>query len=95
VPDRNADGVFLRAILAPRGNYDDVELTELRYSGKPAAFLRGLKIHLSRLADELLHPGLGNARDGDIIAVLLGPAIAAGRGVADYSLVIMCLCITR
>src|SRR5215468_12308863 len=57
----------------------DVELTELRYSGKPAAFLRGLKaIYLGLLMNCLILRWVTRAMV-DIIAVLLGPAIAPGR----------------
>src|SRR5246500_4095619 len=57
----------------------DVELTELRYSGKPAAFLRGLKsIYLGLLMNCFIL-GWATRAMGDIIAVLLGPAIATGK----------------
>src|SRR5574340_821192 len=57
----------------------DVELTELRYSGKPAAFLRGLKaIYLGLLMNCFILGWVTRAMV-DIIAVLLGPAIAQGR----------------
>ena len=57
----------------------DVELTELRYSGKPAAFLRGLKsIYLGLLMNCFILGWVTRAMV-DIIAVLLGPAIAAGK----------------
>lgn len=57
----------------------DVELTELRYSGKPAAFLRGLKaIYLGLLMNCLILGWVTRAMV-DIIAVLLGPAIAPGK----------------
>lgn len=57
----------------------DVELTELRYSGKPAAFLRGLKaIYLGLLMNCFILGWVTRAMI-DIIAVLLGPAIAQGR----------------
>ncbi len=57
----------------------DVELTELRYSGKPAAFLRGLKaIYLGLLMNCLILGWVTRAMV-DIIAVLLGPAIAQGK----------------
>ena len=59
----------------------DVELTELRYSGKPAAFLRGLKaIYLGLLMNCFILGWVTRAMI-DIIAVLLGPAIAQGRVV--------------
>jgi Na+/proline symporter len=57
----------------------DVELTELRYSGKPAAFLRGLKsIYLGLLMNCFILGWVTRAMV-DIIAVLLGPAIAPGK----------------
>ena len=57
----------------------DVELTELRYSGKPAAFLRGLKaIYLGLLMNCFILGWVTRAMI-DIIAVLLGPAIAQGK----------------
>src|SRR5438477_2883507 len=57
----------------------DVELTELRYSGKPAAFLRGLKaIYLGLLMNCFILGWVTRAMV-DIIAVLLGPAIAQGK----------------
>ncbi len=57
----------------------DVELTELRYAGKPAAFLRGLKaIYLGLLMNCFILGWVTRAMV-DIIAVLLGPAIAQGR----------------
>src|SRR5258708_21470627 len=57
----------------------DGELTELGYSGKPAAFLRGLKaIYLGLLMNCLILGWVTRAMV-DIIAVLLGPAIAQGK----------------
>src|SRR5438874_3296828 len=57
----------------------DVELTELRYSGKPAAFLRGLKaIYLGLLMNCFILGWVTRAMV-DIIAVLLGPSIAQGK----------------
>jgi len=57
----------------------DVELTELRYSGKPAAFLRGLKaVYLGLLMNCFIIGWVTRAMV-DIIAVLLGPVIAAGK----------------
>jgi solute:Na+ symporter, SSS family len=59
----------------------DVELTEIRYSGKPAAFLRGFKaIYLGLLMNCLILGWVTNAMVS-IIAVLLGPVIAQGRVV--------------
>src|SRR5262249_46891898 len=57
----------------------DVELTELRYSGKPAAFLRGLKAVYLGLLMNCFIVGWVTRAMVDIIAVLLGPAIAAGK----------------
>lgn len=57
----------------------DVELAEIRYSGKPAAFLRGFKaIYLGLIMNCLILGWVTNAMVS-IIAVLLGPAIAQGR----------------
>jgi len=60
----------------------DVELTEIRYGGKPAAFLRGFKaIYLGLLMNCLILGWVTNAMVS-IIAVLLGPMIQQGRVVA-------------
>jgi Na+/proline symporter len=57
----------------------DVELTEIRYGGKPAAFLRGFKaVYLGLLMNCLILGWVTNAMVS-IIAVLLGPAIQQGR----------------
>jgi len=57
----------------------DVELTEIRYGGKPAAFLRGFKaIYLGMLMNCLILGWVTNAMV-NIITVLLGPLIAPGR----------------
>ncbi|MGA2483491.1 MAG: sodium:solute symporter family protein [Candidatus Acidiferrales bacterium] len=57
----------------------DVELTEMRYSGRPAAFLRGLKaVYLGLLMNCFIVGWVSRAMV-DIIAVLLGPGIAQGR----------------
>jgi Na+/proline symporter len=57
----------------------DVELTEIRYGGKPAAFLRGFKaIYLGLLMNCLILGWVTNAMV-NIITVLLGPMIAEGR----------------
>jgi SSS family solute:Na+ symporter len=59
----------------------DVELAEIRYSGKPAAFLRGFKaIYLGLIMNSLILGWVTNAMVS-IISVLLGPAIAQGRVV--------------
>ena len=58
--------VFLFSRLWRRsGMTTDIELAELRYSGKPAAFLRGFRVRLSRRGDELHHPRLGESGDGE------------------------------
>jgi Na+/proline symporter len=41
--ERNAHGVLLRSALAPRRRDDRRRVRELRYSGKPAAVLRGFR----------------------------------------------------
>jgi hypothetical protein len=57
----------------------DVELTEIRYGGRPAAFLRGFKaIYLGLLMNCLILGWVTNAMVS-IIAVLLGPLIAQGK----------------
>ena len=59
----------------------DVELTEIRYSGKPAAFLRGFKaIYLGLLMNCLILGWVTNAMVS-IIAVLLGPMMPEGKVV--------------
>ncbi len=57
----------------------DVQLVELRYGGKPAAFLRGFKaIYLGLLMNCFILGWVTQAMVS-IITVLLGPAIAEGR----------------
>ncbi|HYL93329.1 MAG TPA: sodium:solute symporter family protein, partial [Alphaproteobacteria bacterium] len=57
----------------------DVELTEIRYGGKPAAFLRGFKaVYLGLLMNCVILGWVTNAMIS-IVAVLLGPLIAQGR----------------
>lgn len=57
----------------------DVELTEIRYGGKPAAFLRGFKaIYLGLIMNCLILGWVTNAMVS-IVAVLLGPAIQQGK----------------
>src|SRR5579864_3347951 len=57
----------------------DVELTEIRYGGRPAAFLRGFKaIYLGLLMNCLILGWVTNAMVS-IITVLLGPMIQQGR----------------
>jgi Na+/proline symporter len=57
----------------------DVELTEIRYGGKPAAFLRGFKaVYLGLLMNCLILGWVTNAMVS-IIAVLLGSVIQPGR----------------
>jgi Na+/proline symporter len=68
----------------------DVELTEIRYAGRPAAFLRGFKaVYLGLLMNCLILGWVTNAMVS-IITVLLGPAIASGRvlqlGVGGHTL---------
>ena len=57
----------------------DVELTEIRYGGKPAAFLRGFKAIYLGLAMNCLILGWVTNAMVSIIAVLLGPLIAEGK----------------
>jgi SSS family solute:Na+ symporter len=57
----------------------DVELVELRYGGRPAAFLRGFRaLYLGMLMNCLILGWVTKAMV-DIITVLLGSAIAQGR----------------
>ncbi|MGC1300679.1 MAG: hypothetical protein WA869_37090, partial [Alloacidobacterium sp.] len=57
----------------------DVELVEIRYGGKPAAFLRGFKaIYLGLLMNCFILGWVTRAMV-DIISVVLGPVIAEGR----------------
>jgi Na+/proline symporter len=57
----------------------DVELVEIRYGGKPAAFLRGFKaIYLGLLMNCFILGWVTRAMV-DIISVVLGPVIAQGR----------------
>jgi SSS family solute:Na+ symporter len=57
----------------------DVELTEIRYGGKPAAFLRGFKsVYLGLVMNCLILGWVTNAMVS-IVAVLLGPLIAKGK----------------
>lgn len=57
----------------------DVELTELRYGGRPAAFLRGFRaLYLGILMNVLILGWVTKAMV-DIIVVLLGDAIAQGK----------------
>src|ERR1700686_384178 len=63
----------------------DVELTEIRYGGKPAAFLRGFKaVYLGLIMNCLILGWVTNAMVS-VIRVLLGPMIPAGR-VIELSL---------
>jgi solute:Na+ symporter, SSS family len=60
----------------------DVELVEIRYAGKPAAFLRGFKAIYLGLFMNCFILGWVTRAMVDIIAVSLGPAIAQGRVLA-------------
>src|SRR6516165_6383813 len=68
----------------------DVQLVEIRYGGRPAAFLRGFKAVYLGLAMNCFILGWVTQAMVSIITVLLGPAIAAGRvvefGIAGQSL---------
>src|ERR1700756_2084024 len=57
----------------------DVQLVEIRYGGKPAAFLRGFKSIYLGLFMNCFILGWVTQAMVSIITVLLGPAIAAGR----------------
>ena len=68
----------------------DVELTEIRYAGRPAAFLRGFKaLYLGLIMNCLILGWVTNAMVS-IISVLLAPMIPQGRVVHlllfDYTL---------
>jgi Na+/proline symporter len=59
----------------------DVELTEIRYGGRPAAFLRGFKaVYLGLVMNCLILGWVTNAMVS-IISVLLGPMIPEGKAV--------------
>jgi Na+/proline symporter len=69
----------------------DVQLVEIRYGGKPAAFLRGFKAIYLGLFMNCFILGWVTQAMVNIITVLLGPAIAQGRvlsvaGHAAYTL---------
>ena len=57
----------------------DVQLVEIRYGGKPAAFLRGFKAIYLGLFMNCFILGWVTQAMVNIITVLLGPAIAEGR----------------
>src|SRR4051794_40170561 len=57
----------------------DVQLVEIRYGGKPAAFLRGFKAIYLGLFMNCFILGWVTQAMVNIITVLLGPAIAQGR----------------
>src|SRR5271169_4153636 len=57
----------------------DVQLVEIRYAGKPAAFLRGFKAIYLGLFMNCVILGWVTQAMVSIITVLLGPAIAQGR----------------
>ena len=59
----------------------DVQLVEIRYGGKPAAFLRGFKAIYLGLFMNCFILGWVTQAMVNIITVLLGPAIAEGRVV--------------
>ena len=59
----------------------DVQFVEMRYGGKPAAFLRGFKALYLGLFMNCFILGWVTKAMVSIITVLLGPAIAAGRVV--------------
>jgi Na+/proline symporter len=63
----------------------DVQLVELRYGGKPAAFLRGFKSVYLGLFMNCFILGWVTQAMVNIITVLLGPAIAEGR-VLQFSI---------
>jgi SSS family solute:Na+ symporter len=60
----------------------DVQLSEIRYGGPPAAFLRGVRAIYLGLFMNCLIPGWVTRAMVDIITVLLGSAIAQGRTIA-------------
>ena len=58
--------VFFYARLWRRsGVMTDVEFAEIRYAGKPAAFLRGFRALYLGHPDQLHHPWLGQSGDGE------------------------------
>ncbi len=57
--------VFFYARLWRRsGVMTDIEFAEIRYSGKPAAFLRGFRALYLGIPDQLHHPRLGEQGHG-------------------------------
>ena len=62
---RDADGLFLRAVLAARRNPDRRRIRGAAIWRQTGGVPARLQIRLSRPADELLHPGLGDAGDGE------------------------------
>jgi SSS family solute:Na+ symporter len=62
----------------------DVQLVEIRYGGKPAAFLRGFKAVYLGLFMNCFILGWVTQAMVNIITVLLGPAIAQGK-VVDFA----------
>src|ERR1700747_2690419 len=68
----------------------DVQFVELRYGGKPGAFLRGFKSVYLGLFMKFFILGWGTKAMVNIITVLLGPAIAEGRvwqvGIGSHAL---------
>ena len=60
----------------------DVEFVELRYSGRPAAFLRGFRALYLGLAHQPDHHGLGEPRDGQGPERHARPAEVGGAGAS-------------
>ena len=72
--------VFFFARLWRRANVmTDVEFAEVRYSGKPAAVLRGFRALYLAHPDQPDHPRLGDARDDQDPHDLARPARRADR----------------
>jgi len=67
----NDDGVSCSARLWRRSELiTDVQFAEMRYAGKPAAFLRGFALCIWA-ADELFDPWMGNQGHGEHISTSL------------------------
>ena len=71
--ERHADGLLLRAPLAPRrACMTDVEFAEIRYSGKPAAFLRGFRALYLGLPINCIIIGWVNLAMVKILVIIFG-----------------------